>query len=70
MNCEKCGASVFDKTLHRTKPKGQPDAGWMCLDCIKALEPELAKNIKEDDAPSGVLKSLEKIMYGKSSVDK
>ena len=39
---------MFDKPLSRTNPKGQPDAGWMCQDCIKIKEPELYQNLKED----------------------
>ena len=48
MNCINCGVSMFDKPLSRTNPKGQPDAGWMCQDCIKLKEPELFKNLEED----------------------
>ena len=39
---------MFDKPLSRTNPKGQPDAGWMCQDCIKIKEPELYKNLKDE----------------------
>lgn len=39
---------MFDKPLSRTNPKGQPDAGWMCQDCIKLKEPELYRNLKDD----------------------
>jgi len=48
MNCINCGVSALKKPLSRTNPKGQPDAGWMCQDCIKEKEPELHKNLKED----------------------
>lgn len=48
MNCKNCGVSMFDKPLSRTNPKGQPDAGWMCQDCIKLKEPELYQNLKDD----------------------
>ena len=48
MKCENCGVSMFDKPLSRTKPFGQPDAGWMCQDCIKSKEPELYQNLKDD----------------------
>lgn len=48
MNCTNCGVSMFDKPLSRTNPKGQPDAGWMCQDCIKLKEPELYQNLKDD----------------------
>lgn len=49
MKCEKCEISVMERTLHRTEPKGQSDAGWMCMRCIESIEPELAANIKSDD---------------------
>ena len=63
MNCIKCGCSVNEKPLYRTNPKGQSDAGWMCIDCIRADEPELADNIKED--VSDIEKDLHQIFYGK-----
>ena len=49
MKCKICGVSMFDKPLHRTNPKGQSDAGWMCEDCIKKTEPELFKNMQSDN---------------------
>ena len=39
---------MFDKPLSRTNPKGQPNAGWMCQDCIKLKEPELYKNLNDE----------------------
>ena len=39
---------MFDKPLTRTNPTGQQDAGWMCQPCIKIMEPELYKNLKDD----------------------
>lgn len=48
MKCINCKVSMFDKPLSRTNPVGQPDAGWMCQDCIKNKEPELYKNLKND----------------------
>jgi len=39
---------MYDKPLQRTNPTGQSDAGWMCQDCIKAIEPELYQNLKDD----------------------
>lgn len=48
MKCINCGVSMFDKPLSRTNPKGQPNAGWMCQDCIKVKEPELYQNLKDD----------------------
>lgn len=48
MKCTNCGVGIDKRPLHRTKPKGQTDAGWMCMPCIEKSHPELAKNIKED----------------------
>lgn len=33
--CSNCGAQGV--TVHRTKPFGQPDAGWMCRPCIEKV---------------------------------
>lgn len=65
MKCKNCECTINDKMLHRTNPLGNSDAGWMCIDCIEKLHPELAKNIKdEDDYP--VLKDIESIaLHGK-----
>jgi hypothetical protein len=57
MNCSKCGVSIQGRILHRTKPKGQMDAGWTCEPCIKNSEPELYANILEDN--DGVIIRLE-----------
>lgn len=46
--CIICRVSATDKPLSRTNPLGQPDAGWMCQDCIKITHPELYKNLKEE----------------------
>ena len=59
--CIKCGCSAFDRMLHRTNPKGQKDAGWMCMPCIEKHEPELAKNLKED-SDFKVVEDIEKII--------
>ena len=48
MTCTNCGVSMFDKPLSRTNPKGQPNAGWMCQDCIKIKKPELYRKLKDD----------------------
>lgn len=48
VTCIVCNCSVIDKPLHRTQPKGQ-SPNFMCIDCIKKQEPELAKNILEED---------------------
>lgn len=63
MNCEKCGIAFSDKMLHRTKPKGQPDGGWMCLEWIEKTEPELGNNIKLDQGFPW-MKDLEYITTG------
>lgn len=47
-DCIICGASVFDTPLHRTKPTGQPDGGWMCEPCIEKHEPDLYTSLKAD----------------------
>ena len=57
MKCINCGTSVFNKPLHRTNPKGQSDAGWMCEDCIKKNEPELYNNLVD----SGELQNVNRI---------
>lgn len=48
MRCIICNVSCVDKPLSRTKPKGQPDGGWMCQDCMKKQEPELYSNLSDD----------------------
>lgn len=48
MNCISCNCTHNDRPLFRTKPVGQPDGGWMCMPCLDNLEPELAKNTRED----------------------
>lgn len=64
MKCINCNCSTNTKMLHRTNPLGQTNAGWMCMDCIEKLHPELAKNIKtETDYP--ILKDLENIILNK-----
>lgn len=49
MKCCNCGVSIQGRILHRTNPKGQIDAGWMCEPCIKETEPELFLNIQGED---------------------
>ena len=39
---------MFDKPLSRTNTTGQPNAGWMCQDCLRLKEPELYQNLKDD----------------------
>ena len=47
MNCANCGASAFDRMLHRVNPVGQNGIRW-CMPCIEEHELELSNNIKED----------------------
>ena len=49
MKCTNCQKTMFQTPLHRTNPKGQPDAGWMCEECIKLKEPELHANLEAED---------------------
>lgn len=46
--CIKCGCSMNERMLHRTSPIGK-SANWMCMPCIEKYEPELAKDLKQDD---------------------
>lgn len=48
MRCEKCGVSVMKTPLHRVNEKGV-DGIWWCMSCIEGEEPELSKNIKEEE---------------------
>ena len=61
MKCKICGVSMFDKMLHRTNLKGQPDAGWMCEGCMEKKEPELFKNIKFN-GDYRIIKDIESIV--------
>lgn len=46
--CVNCGnPKGSNGMLYRTKPTGQPDAGFMCIDCLQTLYPNLYK-IKVD----------------------
>lgn len=58
MKCSKCGVSIQNRILHRTNPKGQLDAGWMCEPCISKTEPELMKNIDEDEVLQDIKSAL------------
>tara|TARA_R100001086_G_scaffold152454_1_gene81151 strand:+ start:1599 stop:1790 length:192 start_codon:yes stop_codon:yes gene_type:complete len=60
MNCQRCGCSVQEKPLERVSPPGTAGI-WWCMDYIKEVEPELAKNILEDKPE--VQKELEKLFY-------
>lgn len=53
------------KPQYRTKPKGQSNAGWMCIGCIQVLHPELAANIKEEITDTE--RALYDICYPKSA---
>lgn len=59
MKCIKCGTT--NGILHRTAPKGESPANWMCISCIENTEPELSRNIKEDMLESPIFKDLENI---------
>jgi hypothetical protein len=68
MKCEICGVSMFNKMLHRTKPKGDPDGGFQCIDCIKKTELELHNNIV-NDTDYKVISDIEKtIIPNKNSI--
>ena len=64
MKCINCSCSTDTKMLHRTNPLGQTPAGWMCIDCIEKLHPELAINIKTK-IDNTILKDLENIFLNK-----
>lgn len=59
-NCNNCDISVFKVPLERVNPKGENGIFW-CLKCIQKNEPELYKNIKEDETE--VEKTLKKVLY-------
>lgn len=60
MDCAKCGISCMKKPLNRVNPLGVTGIFW-CNDCIKKYEPELYKNIIEDEPQ--IVKDLENICY-------
>lgn len=60
MKCCNCGVSIQGRILHRTKSKGQLDAGWMCEPCIQKTEPELYDNIQEEN--TGIINDLKDIL--------
>ncbi len=60
--CDKCGVSVMKEPLLRVNPVGIDGIFW-CMPCIKANEPELARNIEEDEPQ--VMKDLKSIFYSK-----
>ncbi len=64
MKCAKCGVSVMNIPLERVNPKGE-NGIWWCHNCIKKHEPELFKNMKEDETE--VEKKLKDWAYPKSS---
>lgn len=68
MKCEICGVSMFNKMLHRTKPKGDSDGGFQCIDCIQKTELELHNNIV-NDTDYKVISDIEKtIIPNKNSI--
>lgn len=58
--CNKCECSVFVKPLTRVNEMGIDGIFW-CDDCVKKYEPELYKNLKEEEPI--ILKDLINIMY-------
>jgi len=48
MNCKKCNVSVFKEPLQRVNPKGEAGIFW-CWNCIRKHEPELYRNLKEEE---------------------
>lgn len=62
MKCAKCGCSVSEHPLMRMNETGI-DAIWWCEPCAKKYEPELYRNLKEDE--SDVEEDLKKIFYPK-----
>lgn len=49
MKCDKCNTSVMKRPLKRVNEKGVSGI-WWCETCIQENEPELYKNLKEDEA--------------------
>lgn len=66
MECSKCNISVFKKPLKRVNVYGEIGI-WWCEDCIKKYEPELYKNIMEDETQ--VEKDLKKICYNDKKLE-
>ena len=48
MKCDKCNTSVMTRPLKRVNKKGVSGI-WWCEPCIQENEPELYKNLKEDE---------------------
>lgn len=63
LRCCECG--TIDMPLHRTVPKGQLNENWICIDCLKKIEPELAKN--EAEEMTRIEFDLVEILTGKSN---
>lgn len=61
MKCANCGLSVMKEPLKRVNEFGIKGIFW-CEPCIEKYEPELAKNLKEDE--SNIEKDLKNIFYG------
>ena len=66
MNCVKCGVSVFKSPLKRVNSIGE-DAIWWCEPCLRVYEPELYRNLKEDE--TNVEKTLKSFNYSKIRKD-
>lgn len=67
MECNNCKKEI--DLLHRVNEKGV-DGIWWCGKCIKEKEPELYKNIQEEDSIVfdiyNCVKEIEKENYGSS----
>lgn len=61
MACGKCGISVMIRPLQRVNKPGEAGEFW-CEPCIGKHEPELLKNILEEE--SDAEKDLKAILYG------
>jgi len=64
IKCKNCGTSVFDAPLLRVNPIGQ-DGIWWCAKCLEKHEPELYKNLKEEE--TDVEKVLKEMLYGNNT---
>lgn len=49
MKCGKCGVSVMERPLERINEKGIDGIFW-CWPCIDLHEPELGRNLREDQS--------------------
>ena len=61
-NCDYCGISVMKEPLQRVNEFGK-EGIWWCEPCIEKEEPELYRNIKEDEDDFD--RDIKEIFYGK-----